>query len=1009
MSLITDRQLSESWTRLQKIVMVGGVGSVVIGLLVVFLLTGTAQAQGGGAVGSGGSGSNAGGSSGHWSWNGYGWVVYPLSGSGPTDDFRDYTTTWADVRAACNPFGASEVVAFIVNDAAGDGMVYDYQGWNNPANLLPVGSSADHGRATVISTGDALSRFTSLSGPPLFLNTSGFTWGSDVAWFCWNFAPPSVDNSTCTITGPASILPGQTFNVTVTANNIGTTTWTPVSGVGAYKVGAVGDRNVFGPARGLFSSTVSPGGSRAVNLTFTAPGTPGLYSTTWRTLQEGRTWFGGTCVLSVTVNVPSTLWDYDVDTSPSPACQVRSPGETFRVNTLAVNNGTGSGPGYTHRLYGMSGTDQSNISTYLSQVGSTGGGSVSLGGRTWSGVSALGAGSSVTRYIDYSVGLNATDGLTIFFMADVAGAAGQSTPFITTTDPIDTSRDGEGSVYTTCVRVLRLEYNYVPQSPTADSAVAGGQFYAGTRFGMSGNIRNDGNGTGPTYRQDLSVNDALVSGADYSTNHAGLPAPAPNDNRTFISPSNRWLIASNAAHGRPISCRNRVRPATGLSPPSPPVVIDGDESTYSTCVTVYNLRFNITTLDPNLVTFSSSAVLPGSSFTVDVDVCNTEGLPAGASGGVAPSVNVQVVSDTNVTTVTGVNNTRDVARQSAGSCSDAVTPTYTGSVSSTAGLGDVACVRVIIDKDEGFSDGYLTSGSQNYRQCVNVAEQSYVQAEDNSIWAGGNFDPSPTGFGSPTCAAPGSAYVRGARLGSILGYARYIVGSTGSISNWGSTSRTSNRLSFANTPSDGSFGQGMCFDNLETYLSQDTARVGISAVGNATTFPGASGQFVYNGASTYVISNETIPAGRRVTLIVDGDVRITDNIEYQNYTAADKGDIPSFILVATGDIDIEAGVTRLDGVYYSGAQIDTCTNQGARVSSGECRNQLIVNGIFTAEDIEFRRTYGGVSGTNPNGGNQPSEVFRDTEELYLADHIMISDYAPELEIDRLVDLPPAIN
>ena len=135
------------------------------------------------------------------------------------------------------------------------------------------------------------------------------------------------------------------------------------------------------------------------------------------------------------------------------------------------------------------------------------------------------------------------------------------------------------------------------------------------------------------------------------------------------------------------------------------------------------------------------------------------------------------------------------------------------------------------------------------------------------------------------------------------------------------------------------------------------------------------------------------------------------------------------MIIAKGNIDIAENVTDLAGIYIArpedsellapnppNGQIDTCSNgspasgpNAGHLSSLVCTNQLRVRGMFIAHDIEFRRTYGGVTGSNPNGGQQPAEVFNFSAESYLAKPFLISDHEPTLPVNFLKDLPPVIN
>ncbi len=336
-------------------------------------------------------------------------------------------------------------------------------------------------------------------------------------------------------------------------------------------------------------------------------------------------------------------------------------------------------------------------------------------------------------------------------------------------------------------------------------------------------------------------------------------------------------------------------------------------------------------------------------------------------------------------------------------------------------IGDDICVQARARYRRGWEGGPIitTSNVSTNAQyqwtgwgelaCMTAKEQAYLEVHNNSVWAGGDFASTPSGTGGGFCPVPGgqqAGFIRSSRLSNIGAFADYIVGASWNITRFGSGGSVPGQsLSFANTPTPiGRFNsQGLCITNLVSYLNQNTAVTGVSST---SSFPSSSGQFVRSGNLTF--GGETIPGGRQITLIVQGDAIITDDIVFGNYSAMSKGDIPSFILVATGDIRIRGAVENLDGLYFALGEIDTCSDGPNNLDMADCTNHLRIRGSFVANDIEFRRTYGGVSGANANGGNREAEEFVFSAEMYLADHIMISDFHEDLPITHQTDLPPVI-
>lgn len=160
-------------------------------ILISMLLPSVASAAG--AVGSGGTG--GGGGSGDWGWTpyGHGFAKYSSSGNGPTDGF--HTGNWSTVKNACQAANASSVIIYIIGTGGGspfttptgDFMGYDWVGYSNPWGSS--GTNRDNNRASrSYSPTDARTEFFKV--PPA--DRAGYTFGSNVSWFCADYAPPTA-------------------------------------------------------------------------------------------------------------------------------------------------------------------------------------------------------------------------------------------------------------------------------------------------------------------------------------------------------------------------------------------------------------------------------------------------------------------------------------------------------------------------------------------------------------------------------------------------------------------------------------------------------------------------------------------------------------------------------------------------------------------------------------------------------------------------------------------------
>lgn len=118
-------------------------------------------------------------------------------------------------------------------------------------------------------------------------------------------------------TAPASVPPGQSFNVSVTMINSGTKPWISSATQGHW-LGIVENSMKFGKNRiPLPNSPVAPNATAVFNFTLTAPTTPGVHILKMGMLQEDVTWFGIETP-GIEINVPPPAGN-PVPTFTSPA------------------------------------------------------------------------------------------------------------------------------------------------------------------------------------------------------------------------------------------------------------------------------------------------------------------------------------------------------------------------------------------------------------------------------------------------------------------------------------------------------------------------------------------------------------------------------------------------------------------------------------------------------------------------------------------------------------------
>lgn len=298
--------------------------------------------------------------------------------------------------------------------------------------------------------------------------------------------------------------------------------------------------------------------------------------------------------------------------------------------------------------------------------------------------------------------------------------------------------------------------------------------------------------------------------------------------------------------------------------------------------------------------------------------------------------------------------------------------------------GDRYCAR--IEFTGGYNQGYVGPGGSGdvvltnlnptnaaAEQCFTVVNKPYFKAYNAGVSAGGDFKQSD---GSCSSGSNGGILAgwnnntggndRGA--GSQLSSLAYIR-ITGFASAQTNITRSPTDLSFANTEAS-NINQSADSPKLGGNFNPGGSR----CITDVSPPPGTVNKpdgYVQPGVSG--ISNSQ-------SVFVDGDVYINGNIEYAaNWPAANA---PSFVLRASGNIYIAPGVTQLDGLYIARNKIYTCAenNGGGNFTPmaggsvyNRCNNQLVVNGNFSAKQVNLLRTLGSLRDEKPTPG-RPAEA-----------------------------------
>lgn len=186
-----------------------------------------------------------------------------------------------------------------------------------------------------------------------------------------------------------------------------------------------------------------------------------------------------------------------------------------------------------------------------------------------------------------------------------------------------------------------------------------------------------------------------------------------------------------------------------------------------------------------------------------------------------------------------------------------------------------------------------------------------------------------------------------------------------------------------------------------------------------------SGQYTATAGTSPLTIDATgkkIGNGKRITIFVQGDVYISNDIKYQG--GYRSYEIPQFALVVLGNIYIGPGVKELNGLYIAQpdlsnqATIDksgviwTCRDNTAALTStfvvNNCKNSLTINGALIAKQVNFTRTAGDINKAKfgEDSNNNIAEIINYTPEMVISGPFFNSSADPSFDIESLISLPP---
>lgn len=289
-------------------------------------------------------------------------------------------------------------------------------------------------------------------------------------------------------------------------------------------------------------------------------------------------------------------------------------------------------------------------------------------------------------------------------------------------------------------------------------------------------------------------------------------------------------------------------------------------------------------------------------------------------------------------------------------------------------------------------------------QCVVIAKSPYVQFLGGDVWAGGGFaalGPCTNGA-NITTVTRSHALADGTTPGSGAAYAAFALGR---VTTFGSASMalvTTTGVGKAWTFSNnnvatlGNFGASPhC---IPDYVSQYQSLP-----------PQGGGTFDMAGGNQqrHIVGNATLHGGIgngiQKLFLVEGDVTIDNDITYPaNY--GNGSSIPSIVVIATGNIYVNAGVKQLDGIFITRKTFYTCWPKTEPATTGICNNQLVINGSVSANAVDLFRT-AGAEGATPAQQKQSAETFNMSPEMFLNNALDATTQAV-ITTSNVRELPP---
>ncbi|MCL1929583.1 hypothetical protein FWF93_00295 [Candidatus Saccharibacteria bacterium] len=335
-------------------------------------------------------------------------------------------------------------------------------------------------------------------------------------------------------------------------------------------------------------------------------------------------------------------------------------------------------------------------------------------------------------------------------------------------------------------------------------------------------------------------------------------------------------------------------------------------------------------------------------------------------------------------------------------------------------VGTKYCFQAIAVNGQAIANGANNAGpisnfsdTSGKKQCVTVVKSPTLQIHGGDSWSGmncpeqgqnsGGFDAKQPSFAlDPASGAPASSATWSQYGLFSAGVIANTFGSGGHIHNADNlnTLQTSNKLKFSGDSINvgGNYlptNEQHCLSDAMGYYKQrlgsegDHGEAVINEILNDNLRPKTE---IGKKILWYGEGNKTLDVSgvdfydRDLVIVVDGDITINGDVAIYNHSYRSIENLPNLMVMASGNIIVEPGVTRLDGVYVAQGTFFDCGDKSILgldgmsndfSLGGVCDQQLVVNGAVVANNTRFHRTHRGSDGIDDNIFNPtPAEIIK---------------------------------